>query len=62
MTPKSARVRAYTTRKLPDDFLNRMRILAAFRTAEEKRRVTLEDVVNDVIKRGLPLVEKETLD
>lgn len=62
MTPKPVKVRAYTTRKLPDDFLHRMRILAAFKAAEEKRRVTLEEVVNEVIAKGLPIVEKATLD
>lgn len=60
MTPKKP-VRAYTSRKMPTDFLNRMRVLAAMRTADEGRRVTLEQIVNEVIKRGLPLVEKDVL-
>lgn len=52
---------AYTTRKMPKDFLDRMRVLAAMRSADEGHRVTLEAVVNEVIKRGLVLVEKDVL-
>lgn len=52
---------AYTTRKMNPDYLARMRVLAAMRSADEKRRVTLEQIVNEVIKRGLPLVEREVL-
>ena len=64
MTPKTMtgrRVKAYTSRKIPVDFIDRMRVLAAMRSATEQRRVTLEQVVNDVIRRGLPLVEREVL-
>lgn len=61
MTPTKAKVKAYTSRKIPVDFLARMRVLAAMRSADEGERVTLEAVVNEVIRRGLPLVEKEVL-
>lgn len=55
------RLTAYTTRKMPKDFLDRMRVLAAMKSADEGERVTLEQVVNEVIKRGLPLIEKDVL-
>lgn len=58
MSPK---MRAYTTRKMPDDILKRMRILAAMKSAEEERRVTLEWVMTEVLRRGLPLLEREVL-
>lgn len=61
MTPKNGKVTAYTSRKIPRDFLSRMRVLAAMRSADEGQRVTLEAVVNEVIRRGLPLVEKDVL-
>lgn len=58
MSPKT---KAYTTRKMPSELLDRMRVLAAWRTAETGQRVTLEHVFAEVLKRGLPLVEAEVI-
>lgn len=55
------RLRAYTTRKMPHDLLKRMRIVAALMTADADQRVTLEWVLAEVIRRGLPLLENEVM-
>lgn len=57
-----AKTRIYTTRKLPLDLLKRMRLLAAMMSAERERRVTIEQVVNEALARGVPLIEREVFD
>ena len=52
---------AYTTRKMPTDLLKRLRVLAAFQSAEENRRVTLEAMVAEALRRGVPMLEREIL-
>lgn len=42
-----------------EDLLDRMRVLAVVLSSAEGQKVTLEDVVNRVLERGLPDVEKE---
>ena len=59
--PKLATLTAYTTRKMPTDLLKRMRVLAAMKSADEDRRITLEAIVADALRRGVPLLEKEVL-
>lgn len=62
MTPKAKpALRAYTTRKMPADVLNRLRVLASLRSAEEGERVTLESMVTEALRRGLQALEKEIL-
>ena len=56
MAPKT---RSYTTRKMPSDFLKRMRMIAAFKSADSDGRITMEWVLNEALKRGLPLIERE---
>jgi hypothetical protein len=53
---------AYTTRKFPKDALRRMRVLAAVLSQDKEERVTMETVLNEVIARGLPVLEKEAFD
>ena len=55
----SPRLRSYTTRKMPADFLKRMRMIAAFKSADGEARTTIEWVLNEALRRGLPLIEKE---
>jgi hypothetical protein len=55
----SPKTRIYTTRKLPLDLLKRMRLLAAMMSADRDRRVTIEQVVNEALTRGVPLLERE---
>lgn len=57
-----AKTRIYTTRKLPLDLLKRLRLLAAMMSAERDRRVTIEQVVNEALTRGIPLIEREVFD
>lgn len=59
MTPKPRRTRAYTTRKLPSELLDRIRMLAATKSALTGERVTMEAVVAEVIREGLPVVEEK---
>mgnify|MGYP001586064633 CR=1 FL=1 len=61
MTTTRKLLRAYTTRKMSSDLLNRMRVLAAMKSAEDGSRVTLEAILTDVIRKGLPILEKEIL-
>jgi len=61
MSKAKSRMRAYTTRKMPADLLDRLRVLASVKSAEEERRVTLEAMVNEAIERGLPVLEREIL-
>jgi hypothetical protein len=52
--------RAYMTRSMRTDLLNRLRVLAAWLTAENQGdRVTMEDVLNRVVEAGLPTVEHQ---
>jgi hypothetical protein len=60
-TPYKSRVRAYTTRKMPADILERLRVLAAMRSAMEKRRITLEEIVNEALTIGLDRLERDIL-
>lgn len=60
MSPSKTRI--YTTRKLPLDLLKRLRLLAAMMSAERDRRVTIEQVVNEALTRGIPLIEREVFD
>ena len=50
---------SYTTRKMPAEYLKRMRMIAAFKSAETDHRVTMEWVLNEALKRGLPLIERD---
>ena len=64
MAPASkpkARVRAYTTRKMPSELLERLRVLAAVKSAEDGRRCTLEWIVNEALRIGLAQLESEIL-
>ena len=58
---KRQRFRAYTSRRMPADLLDRVRLLAATQTAVSGKRATMESVMAEVIRRGLPLVEREVL-
>ena len=53
--------RAYTTRKLPLDLLQRLRVLAAAASAKEEDRVTMEAMHAAALRRGIPLLEKDIL-
>lgn len=55
------RMRAYTTRKIPADLLERLRLLAAAKSVEDNQRCTLETMVTEAIRRGLPELEREIL-
>jgi len=44
---------------MPSDFLKRMRMIAAFKSADSDGRITMEWVLNEALKRGLPLIERE---
>ena len=52
-------IRAYTTRTMPKEILDRVRVLAAERSESEGRRVTMEWMVAEVLRKGLPLMEQE---
>lgn len=60
-SPIKPRVRAYTTRKMPVDLLERLRVVAAMRSATERRRVTLETVITEALTIGLDELERNIL-
>jgi len=53
--------RAYTTRSVPVELIDRMRVLASAKTMEDRQRITLEQIVNEALRRGIPLLEREIL-
>ena len=53
--------RAYTTRSVPLELIDRMRVLASAKTLEDRRRITLEQIVNEALRRGIPILEREIL-
>lgn len=58
---KQERVRAYTTRAMPVDYVDRLRIEAAKRSKKSGDRVTIEAMMNRAIQLGLTILEKESV-